>query len=120
MKKQSISLLKKKLWKEFSIYIRTRDNFVCFTCGRKTEGSGSHAGHFIPKSVGGLALYFHEDNVHCQCYNCNINLGGNQYEYGMRLGKHKVDELFKLKQLTTKWSIQDYLDKIDYYKSKNQ
>jgi len=119
MKAQSISLLKKKLWKEFSLFIRSRDNYTCFTCGRKGEGGGMHAGHFIPKSVGGITLYFHEDNVKSQCYHCNINLGGNQWEYGQRLGKKKVDELMKLKQVTAKWSVQDYLSKIEYYKKKN-
>ena len=98
--KVKISVLKRKLWKEFSKYIRERDKGICFTCGRKCEGSGYHAGHFIPKSVGGIALYFNEDNVHGQCYNCNINLGGNQYEYGQRLGKEMVDKLYKIKQQT--------------------
>ena len=117
-KKSSISRLKHKLWANFSLYIRTRDNFTCFTCGRKGEGSGIHAGHFISKSVGGIALYFHEDNVHAQCYNCNINLSGNQWEYGQRLGKEKVDELMKLKEHITKWSEQDYLEKIKFYGDK--
>ncbi len=91
-KSESISSLKKKLWTVFSLYIRQRDKFTCFTCGKKGEGSGMHAGHFIPKSVGGIALYFHEDNVHAQCYHCNINLGGSQYIYGLKLGK-KADEM---------------------------
>lgn len=120
MKAQSISLLKKKLWKEFSVFIRNRDDYTCFTCGRKGEGGGMHAGHFIPKSVGGITLYFHEDNVSAQCYHCNINLGGNQWEYGQRLGKKKVAELMKLKQVTAKWTVQDYLSKIDYYKNQNE
>lgn len=113
--KVKISVLKRKLWKEFSKYIRERDKGICFTCGRKCEGSGYHAGHFIPKSVGGIALYFNEDNVHGQCYNCNINLGGNQYEYGQRLGKEMVDKLYKIKQQTNKWSESDYLEKIKQY-----
>lgn len=118
MKTKTLGQLKKDLWKVFSQYIRNRDKGICFTCGRVAEGSGYHAGHFVPKSVGGLALYFHEDNVHGQCYNCNINLGGNQFIYGKKLGK-KADELYKLKLSTEKWSIQDYKDKIDYYKRKN-
>lgn len=42
---------------------------------------------------------------------------GNIYEYGKRLGDKKVKELYKLKQVTTKWSEQDYLDKIKQYAS---
>lgn len=111
----SISSLKKKLWIVFSKYVRERDKYTCFTCGRKGEGSGIHAGHFVPKSVGGLALYFHEENVHAQCYNCNINLGGNQWEYGQRLGPETVSRLYKLKQETQKWSVADYQEKITHY-----
>jgi hypothetical protein len=117
-KQPSISKLKKNLWTIFSLYIRTRDNYTCFTCDRKGEGSGMHAGHFITKAVGGITLYFHEENVHAQCYNCNINLSGNIWEYGQRLGAEKVAELYKLKQITAKWSITDYEGKIAHYKQK--
>ena len=115
-KVQTVSQLKKKLWTVFSLYIRQRDKFTCFTCGRKGEGGAIHAGHFISKAVGGIDLYFHEDNVHAQCYNCNINLSGNQYEYSLRLGD-KAQELYKRKGLYTKWTAQDYQDKIEYYKT---
>ena len=114
--KQKIPVLKRKLWKVFSDYIKKRDKNICFTCGRKCEGSGAHAGHFIPKSVGGLALYFDEENVHCQCYNCNINLGGNQYIYGIKLGEEKVIMLNILKTAYTKWTAEVYLEKIEHYK----
>ena len=120
MKKKSISTLKKKLWTHFSLYIRTRDNFTCFTCGHKDEGGKIHCGHFIPKASGGLALYFNEDNNHAQCYWCNIFLGGNQYEYGKRLGEEKVEELYKLKQQSWKWSVKEYEQKIEEYKNKLQ
>jgi len=98
VKKKTNAQKKKKLWKHFSKFIRERDKYTCFICGRKGEGGGMHAGHFIPKSVGGLALYFHEDNVHACCYHCNINLGGNLYLYGQKLGQAKCDELYKIKQ----------------------
>lgn len=120
MKKQSIAVLKKKLWKEFSIFIRNRDGGICFTCDARCEGSNYHAGHFIAKAAGGLALYFNEDNVHGQCMRCNIHLGGNQWEYGQRLGKKKVNELMKLKNETWKWGVNDYLEKISYYKTINE
>jgi len=115
-KKKTNAQLKKQLWKVFSVYIRTRDKMVCFTCGRKGEGSGIHAGHFIPKSIGGLVLYFHESNVHAQCYHCNINLGGNSYIYGQKLGEKICKELYALKNQITK----DYPfeEKIAYYKEK--
>lgn len=113
--KSNISVLKRKLWKLFSLYIRKRDKGICFICGRKCEGAGYHAGHFIPKSVGGILLYFHEDNVHGCCYHCNINLGGNLWEYGQKLGEEKVKELYALKGKTLKVNEQWYLDKIKHY-----
>jgi 5-methylcytosine-specific restriction endonuclease McrA len=118
MKKKNISQLKKKLWTVFSQYIRQRDGYICFTCGRKGEGSGIHAGHFISKAAGGLALYFNEDNVHAQCYNCNINLSGRQWDYGKKLGEEKVAELYKLKNENWKWSITDYEKKVEEYNRK--
>lgn len=117
-KKPSISKLKKRLWEQFSLYIRNRDGWTCFTCGRKGEGSGIHAGHFIPKASGGLALYFNEDNVHAQCFHCNHHLGGNQWEYGLKLGPKKVEELYKLKNENWKWSIFEYEQKIEEYREK--
>lgn len=113
-----ISSLKKKLWQIFSLYIRQRDNYTCFTCGRKGEGMNMHAGHFVAKSVGGIALYFHETNVNAQCLRCNIHLDGNQWEYGQRLGPEKVAEIMEIKKTTNKWSVQDYTDKIAHYKEK--
>lgn len=114
--KQKTPVLKRKLWKVFSVFIKKRDKGICFTCDRKCSGYGYHAGHFIPKSIGGLALYFDEENVHGQCYNCNINLGGNQYEFGKRLGEDRVKSLYAKKKSDTKWDIEDYLQRIEHYK----
>jgi hypothetical protein len=123
MRKPTISLLKKKLWTVFSKFIRERDKYICFTCGRKGEGVGMHAGHFISKSIGGVALYFNEKNVNAQCYNCNINQSGNIWAYGQKLGKETVDELYGIKNQINKWTIQDYTiqdyeDKITEYNQK--
>ena len=116
-KAKSLSKLKKELWKWFSLFIRQRDKFTCFTCGRKGIGSAIHAGHFIAKSVGGIGLYFDEDNVHAQCYHCNINLGGNQYEYALRLGE-MAKWLYNKKNGYMKVDEDWYREKIAHYKSK--
>ena len=47
--------------------------------------------------------------------NCNINLGGNQYEYAKKLGMKKAEALTKLKGKTVKWTEQDFMEKIKYY-----
>lgn len=122
-KSKSLAWWKNKLWTVFSIYIRKRDKFICFTCGRKGEGSGIHAGHFINKSIGGLGLYFHEQNVHAQCYHCNINLGGNGATYARRLeevyGKELINELWQLKnQNLVQYRIEDYQRLINEYQEK--
>lgn len=117
--KTKVSTLKRKLWKVFSEYIRLRDNYTCFTCGRKGEGSGIHAGHYIPKSIGGIALYFHEKNVHAQCFYDNINLGGYGSMYHMKMieryGVEEVNEIWKIKNQINRWSEQDYLQRIEHY-----
>lgn len=118
--KQSNAKLKKKLWEVFSKYIRTRDRGICFTCGRRSTGLGYHAGHFISKAVGGLVLYFHEENVRGQCYHCNINLGGNFYIFGQKLGEEKCKELYKLKGQIVKdfdfeSKIKEYEEKLKNY-----
>lgn len=91
----------KDLWPLVSKYIRQRDGGVCFTCGRKCDRSGYHAGHFIPSSVSGFALRYSPLNIHGQCYHCNINLGGYGAEYATRMeakyGKATVNLLHNLK-----------------------
>ena len=114
--RQPLPILKKKLWRVFADYIKKRDKNICFTCGQKCEGHNAHAGHFIAKSVGGIALYFHPDNVHAQCMRCNIWLGGHQWEYGQRLGPEKVAELYAIKNgPTQKWDAERYEFEIRWY-----
>lgn len=115
--KAKLSALKRKLWQRFSTFIKERDNYTCFTCNRKGEGAGMHAGHYIPDAVGGLALRYHEQNVHAQCFHCNINLGGYGAMYHKKMvekyGNLVVEKLWKLKNKVTKDF--DYQKKLDYY-----
>lgn len=112
-----IAVLKRNLWEIFAKYVKARDNYTCYTCGKKVWGYEANAGHFIPKSVGGIALYFHPDNVHCQCTYCNLTLSGNQYVYGKRLGEDKVRELQALKNAAPrKWAKAKFEERIDYYR----
>ncbi len=117
--KSKTAILKRKLWVVFSRYIRQRDQAGgCFICKARATGSNYHASHFIPKSVGGLILYFHPMNVHGCCMRCNIHLGGNLWEYGQKLGEAKVKELYLLKRKIVKWSEKDYEEKIKLYEQK--
>lgn len=116
------SVLKRKLWKATSDYIRTRDKGTCFTCGRQAHGSAYHAGHFIPDAVGGVLLRYDERNIHGQCFNCNINLGGFGAMYSKKMieryGQETVDELWQMKHKVGKWGSQEYLEKTIYYQEK--
>lgn len=120
-KLRPLSKLKKDLWEIFRHWIYIRDDHICFTCGKRTvEGTNCQAGHFIKAAVCGIFLYFHEDNVHVQCAYCNGPLDGDQYHYGIKLGKKKVKELEKLR-LETKdrvWGRKEFEEKIAYYKAK--
>jgi len=121
IKKKGVGYYKKQLWRIFSTFIRTRDKWTCFTCNRIASGSGMHAGHYIPRSAGGMGLYFHEFNVHAQCIRCNLNLSGNTDIYLQNLitkyGQEKVNELRRIRQeITPSWTEEEYKVKIEYYK----
>jgi len=124
-KKFTTGKLKKKLWTVFSRFIRIRDKGKCFTCNIQKPWTQMQAGHFIPKSTGGLALYFHVQNVHCQCFRCNINLGGNGAIYAKRIkdvyGEEKFDELLDIHYNgCRKLTIFDYEKLIKIYEAKEK
>lgn len=99
-KKITLKKAKAKAWKSFSDYIRQRDNWTCFTCGRKGTGKGMHAGHAYPKKMGGVLLRFDEMNCHAQCYLCNRHLDGMGLVYSIKLrekyGEHADKTILKL------------------------
>ncbi len=96
IRKKTPAKLKKELWKLFSEYIRRKDGDgtynTCFTCGVKKEWKMLHGGHYIRASAG-LATYFDEQNVHPQCYACNIWRDGNSDEYALRLQSKYGDNI---------------------------
>lgn len=119
--KNTITWHKKKLWKLFSKYIRERDNYTCFTCGKHATGSGMHAAHFITGATCPISLYFDERNVHAGCYHCNINLSGNWVVYEEKMihkyGQDVVDELKKNRThlIGERKEIPWYQEKIKHY-----
>jgi len=78
------------------------------------------AGHCIPRGSCGLFLYFDETNVQCQCFRCNINLGGNGAVFIERIrveyGSDAVETLIKSQGIITKFTREDYDDLIEEYK----
>lgn len=107
--------LKKILWEYFSKYIRARDNYTCYTCGKP----GNQAGHYIPRSQGS-ATYYHEMNVKCQCYHCNINLSGNSFIFREKLvreyGEPEVLALEQLGKTIKKLEKPELIELIEKYK----
>lgn len=76
--KQSISLIQRKIWDECKRIVRSKYKNVCYTCGRVgLEGSNWHTGHLLAKASLGAYLKYDLRLLRPQCYNCNINLGGN-------------------------------------------
>jgi len=83
----TIGKLKAKVWKEFSLYIRTRDSVNgygnCSTCGEHVHYKEANAGHYIHGNT--KPTYFDERNVHLQCVRCNKWLSGNLHKYALFL-----------------------------------
>jgi hypothetical protein len=118
----SIARLRRKLDKVFSLYIRERDNYTCFTCGRKGK-KHMQCGHALPKKMNGTFLRYHPLNAHCQCFVCNRYCEGNGLIYSINLRKRYghdtdvklvglIDESKKF-VATRGW----YSDQIDYFEN---
>jgi len=93
-KKPTISQMDKKLWKEFSKFIRTRDCLKttgrpdkgkCITCDQTVPFKKLQAGHFIPRQY--KSTRYDENNNHAQCFACNMFMGGNVAIYGEKIKK---------------------------------
>lgn len=113
--------LRDKAWKLWSDYIRRKEKYICFTCGRQKTKKTTNAGHYKHGR-----LDFDEMNIHCQCIHCNKYLNGNLGTYNMKLiekyGKEAVDDLIlRANQHTNKYSIselEEIIDKIKYENTK--
>ena len=118
-KTKTITALKKKLWKIVSDRIRARDNFICYTSGKKVDGAGAHCGHGLPSSVCGARLRYHPKNLHCQSYFENINAGGNGATYYRNqirdYGDEAVDRLYSLQNKYIKADVIFYQKLIELY-----
>lgn len=125
-KKLTTGQLKKKVWKEFSIYIRTRDanseGYVkCFTCMDKLHWKETQAGHFIRGRLN--ANLFAEKGCHAQCHRCNIHFQGNVVVYYKKMlakyGQEVIDELIEQNNQTRKWQAGELESLLEHYKGLN-
>lgn len=128
MKRKSrteVAKLKDKLWELCKQITRKRyerddGTWTCYTCKKHlVYGKDAHTGHFIPSAVGGAFLRYDLRNLRVQCYNCNINLGGNgSYFYNQLVvdeGQQYVDKLFQDKHITIKADAWWFKQKIEEY-----
>lgn len=125
-KKLTTGQLKKRAWKEFSIFIRTRgadcngDN-VCITCNERIAWIALQAGHFIRGRLN--ANLFDERGCHPQCYACNIHRQGNVVYYFKFMrkiyGEAVIDELLAQNNKTHKWLPGELQSIWEKYKGSN-
>ena len=124
--KQTITYYKKKAWKEFSWYIRSKRSVngfnSCCTCGQNYEVKRLQAGHFTQGRH--PSVLFDERNCHPQCYNCNINLKGNPRKYDAfmkrKYGQEVIDDLDAKDGQDSKMKWFDYQEIYDKYKKLNE
>ena len=122
--KNNISALKKRVWKEFSEYIRLKnsdkDGYVqCYTCGKKFFWKEMQCGHGLGGR--GNAILFDTEIVRPQCKQCNVFKGGNYDIFHSKLIEENGLEWFKDK-LRQKHSIRKFSPKeleemLEYYKN---
>jgi len=102
-----------------SLFIRKRDNFTCFTCGKKGDAKTIDCGHYI-KSQLNRTLTFDTRNMHAQCKQCNKHKNGNQDAYAVRLvrlyGADILEEFEKMKYVEKKFNRVYLQGVIDFYK----
>lgn len=120
--KQSISLIQRKIWEHCKRIIRAKYGNKCYTCpAQNLSGSNWHTGHFYPKASLGAYLKYDLRLLRPQCYNCNINLGGNGARYYQEIlrneGQEYINQIEKDKQLIIK-AIDHYLKILEEYEKK--
>ena len=101
----------KRALKAMSDYIRERDRWTCYTCGRKGDKHNMDAGHLFSRRFS--AIKFDEINVHCQCVYCNKDLSGNVHEYIKRFlieyGAERYEQLDRMKNEYRKHTALEYI-----------
>lgn len=122
----SVTVLKSKLWKIVSEYIRQKyadsNGFCkCATCDTTKHWKEQQAGHFVPSGASSYLRYT-ESNIHPQCYHCNINLGSNPIEYRIYMvktyGEKFVEQMLELRNEIAIRKICDYQELIEEWTEK--
>lgn len=109
-----------KAWRACANYIKERDSWTCFTCGKVAYGREMNAGHMFSRSK--KIIKYDYRNIHAQCVHCNQYLSGNLHVYVKRFkeryGKQLYNYFYSIRNNAKKRSIED-LEKIAlYYRAK--
>ena len=108
----------------FSMYIRKRDNYRCFTCGQLggPKDGIMQAGHLFSRV--NYSTRWDELNTHCQCKSCNYTHEFNPHIYVNKFidkyGLEKYQDLTFKHNQQFKISTPDLLVLTDYYKKKRK
>lgn len=117
LESKSIPQLKKELDKVFSLWIRTRDNGRCISCGIRKPIKEMQCGHYISRSH--HSVRWDEQNCHCQCVGCNIFKSGNMPSYTIALqnkyGYGIIKELKKRGDKLKQWKKTELIEMINRY-----
>ena len=102
MKKPSVTSLKKKLDRVFSIYVRLRDTDEsgygrCISCGQIIHWKKGDAGHYVNRKH--MSLRYDEKNVNLQCRACNRFDEGNMIGYNHGLIEKYGDNVIPYLQI---------------------
>jgi len=124
-KSKSYGILKRKLDKVFSIYIRQKDagaygQAICVSCGAVARWQSMHCGHFIPRHY--LAARWNILNCFVQCPGCNLFKRGNYPGFASFLnrtyGPERIEDLMLLKRESVKYRQSDIQTMINEYTEK--
>ena len=124
MKKKKISLtkIKNKCWKLFSLMVRLEETDKngygnCVSCGRTYHYKQFQCGHFIAGRNN--SILFERNACHIQCYGCNIGKAGNIVEYYQwmkeKFGEKEIDRLRILAKQPRKftiWELEEFAIKL--------
>jgi len=119
--------LKKKAWKQFSMFIRLREAdfegyVLCFTCPKRGFWKEMQAGHFVRGRLN--ANLFDERGCQAQCYSCNIHRQGNVIVYYkmmlLKYGEETTEEVIRQNNETKKWLPGELASIIEKYRILNE
>lgn len=100
----------RQLLKAIADYVRRRDNYTCYTCGkRETDPRKMNAGHLFSRRH--KALRYDLRNIHAQCVYCNKYQGGNLHIYIHKFiqqyGQKAYNKLYNTRDNKVTYTVQD-------------